>query len=214
MQARRALEQGDHARDRLLRLREEHPALRPVLERRDPGEDLLLRPRGDALQVPQRPGFGGLAKVLERLDVELVVDQFHGLGPQAGDLEQPDEARRDLRPEALVVDHVAGRHELGDLVADRLADAGDLRRVAGPIGGNQVNRAAPDRVGRPVVGDRLERDLALDLEDVADLMEDPGEVAVGQLVAAAFAGVIVGVVGVVEVGVVERREVIGHARRW
>jgi hypothetical protein len=92
---------------------------------------------------------------------------------------------------------VAGRHELGDLVADRLADAGDLGRVAGTVGGDQVDGAAPDRVGRPVVGDRLERDLALDLEDVADLVEDPGEVAVGQLLAAVLAGVISVVVDVV-----------------
>ena len=49
------------------------------------------------------------------------------------------------------------------------------------IGRDEIDRAAADRVRRPVVGDRLERDLALDLEDVADLVEDPGEVAVGQV---------------------------------
>ena len=32
-----------------------------------------------------------------------------------------------------------------------------------------------------MVGDRLEGDLALDLEDVADLVEGPGEVAVRQV---------------------------------
>ena len=32
-----------------------------------------------------------------------------------------------------------------------------------------------------MVGDGLEDELALDLEHVADLVEDPGEVAVGQL---------------------------------
>ena len=72
-------------------------------------------------------------------------------------------------------------HELRDLVADRLADARHLRRLAGTVGGDEVDRAAPDRVGRAVVGDGLEDELALDLEHVADLVEDPGERAVGQL---------------------------------
>ena len=39
----------------------------------------------------------------------------------------------------------------------------------------------PDGVGRAVVGDRLEDELALEFEDVADLVEDPREVAVGQV---------------------------------
>ena len=75
---------------------------------------------------------------------------------------------------------LAGRGELGDLVADGLADARDLRRLAGPIGGHEVDRAAPDGIGGAVVGDGLEHELALDLEHVADLVEDPGQVAVGQ----------------------------------
>jgi hypothetical protein len=176
---------------------------------------LLLGSRGDSLEIPERPRLRRLAEVLERLDMELLVDELHGLGPQARDLEQANEARRNLRPEPVVIGHVASRHELGGLVADRLADARDLRRVAGPVRGDEVDRAAPDRIGRPVVGDRLERDLALDLEDVADLVEDPGEVAVGQVVAARR-GVVRGVVvvGVVEVGVCERRGIVGHARRW
>ena len=84
-------------------------------------------------------------------------------------------------PEPLEVGHPAGRDVLGDLVRDRLADARHLGRVAGPIGGHEVDRAAPDRVGGAVVGDRLEGDLALDLEDVADLVEGAGEVAVRQV---------------------------------
>ena len=113
-----------------------------------------------------------------------LVDEADGLGPEARDREQLDEARRDLRPEALVVGHVAGRDELRDLVADRLADARDLRRLAGPVGRGEVDRAATDRVGGAVVGDGLERDLALDLEHVADLVEEPREVAVRRVVAA------------------------------
>ena len=103
------------------------------------------------------------------------------LGPEARDAQELDEARRHLGPEPVVEGHVAGRGELADLVADGLADARDRRRVARAIGRHEVDRAAPDGVGRAVVGDGLEHELALDLEHVADLVEDPGEVAVGQL---------------------------------
>ena len=86
----------------------------------------------------------------------------------------------DLRPKPVVVRHPAGRRELADLVADRGAHAGDAWRLARPVGGHEVDRAAADGVGRPVVGDGLEPELALDLEHVADVMEDPGQVAVRQ----------------------------------
>ena len=103
------------------------------------------------------------------------------LGPSPGICEDLDEARRDLRPEPVVDGHVAGRRELADLVGDGLADARDRRRVARPVGRHEVDRAAPDGVGGAVVGDGLEHELALELEHVADLVEDPGEVAVGQV---------------------------------
>jgi len=109
------------------------------------------------------------------------VELLDRLGSETRELEELDEARRDLRAKPLEIGHPAGRDELGDLVRDRLADARDLRRVAGPIGRDEVDRAPADRVGGTVVGDRLERELALDLEDVADLVEDAGEIAVGQV---------------------------------
>ena len=76
---------------------------------------------------------------------------------------------------------MTGRRQLGDLVLDRLADARDLGRLPGSVCRYDIERAATDGVGRAVVGDRLEDELALQLEDVADLVEDPREVAVGQL---------------------------------
>ena len=128
-----------------------------------------------------RPASAAACELVHGRDPELLVELADGLRAEPGDLEELDEARRDLRAEPLEIRHPAGRHELGDLVADRLADAADLRRVAGAVGGDEIDRAAADRVGGAVVGDRLERDLALDLEDVADLVEDPGEVAVRQV---------------------------------
>ncbi len=42
-----------------------------------------------------------------------------------------------------------------------------------------VDRSPTERVGGAVIGDRLEHEFALDLEEVADLVEDPGKVSVG-----------------------------------
>ena len=104
-----------------------------------------------------------------------------GLGAEARDAQEVDEPGRDLGLEPLVEGHAAGRRELGDLVADGRAHPGDPRRGAAAVRRDEVDRAAPDGVRRAVVRDGLEDELALDLEHVADLVEDPGEVAVGQL---------------------------------
>ena len=63
--------------------------------------------------------------------------------------------------------------------------------VARGVGGGDVERRPGDRVGGAMVGDGLELDLALDLEDVADLVEDPGEVAVGRRPPACLGPVVV-----------------------
>ena len=165
----------------------------------------------DALEAAQAPRLGGLPQVLERRDPEPLVDDAHGLRPDARDPQQVDEAGRDLGAQPLVVRHVAGRGELDDLVADRLADARDRPPVARRVRGRDVERRPGDRVRGPVVGDGLELDLALDLEDVADLVEDPREVAVGRRAPAGLGQV--GVVGVEEVDVDGLVDGIGgHAR--
>ena len=187
----------------------------------DPLEDQLLGLGREALEAAERAGLGRLAEVLERLDPELLVEQADGLRAEARDLEQLDEARRDLRPEPLVdsaIRPVVTSSAILSLIA--WPTPGDLRRVAGAVGGDEVDRAAADRVRRAVVGDRLERDLALDLEHVADLVEDPGEVAVRQVVAVLprIIGVLIGLLVVRVVGVDRvvgggaRFGVVGHRR--
>ena len=101
-------------------------------------------------------------------------------GPTPGIRSSSTRLGRDLRAEPVVERHAAGRGELHDLVADRPADARDRAPVAGAVGGRDVERRPGDGVRGAVVGDRLERDLALDLEDVADLVEDPRQVVVGE----------------------------------
>ena len=66
-----------------------------------------------------------------------------------------------------------------ELVGDRLADARD-RPAAGRRGRPRATSTGrpPDGVRGPVVGDGLEHELALDLEHVADLVEDLRELPV------------------------------------
>ena len=196
-------ERRDHVLDLLLRAVQEHPPRRRF-EPVDPLEDERLGPLRQAAQAAQPAGLGGRAQIVDRLDLELGVELADGLRPETRDLEQVDEAWRDLGPQPVVEGHLARRGELGDLVADRRADARDPRPRPRPIGGHEVDRAAPDGIGGAVVGDGLEHELALDLEHVADLVEDAGEVAVGQ----GRLGVVVVVVRDVVVRVVDG--VMGH----
>ena len=149
-----------------------------MLEPGDPGEDQLLGPARQAPQVAQPPGLGRGPEVVERRDPELRVDQANGLRSEARQSEEVEQRRRELGEQPLVVRDDARRGGLGDLVRDRLADAGDLRRAPVAVRLGDVDRLSADRVGGAVVGHGLEDELTLDLEEIADLVEDPGELAI------------------------------------
>ena len=171
---------GDERVDDCLGGAEEHPAgLR--LQGRDPGQDRRLTLLGEAAHVPEPAGLCRVPQVLEVLDAERLVEDPHRPRPDARHPQQLDERRRHLGPEAVVERHVARRDQLRDLVADGRADTLDPGPVARAVGRRDVGRRVRDRVGRPVIRDGLEDQLALDLEHVADLVEDPRENAVGQL---------------------------------
>ncbi len=178
--AGRRRQRRHEAGHQLLGTVEPHP-VEPLIELGDALQDERLGPWRHPAQAAQAPALGRGAEVVDRLDAEIRVELADGLGSEPRDPQQLDEARRDLGTEPVVVGHVAGRDELADLVADRLADARDRRRVARAVGRHEVDRAAPDGVGGSVVGDGLEHELALQLEHVADGVEDAGEVAVGQV---------------------------------
>ena len=192
----------DDAEDRRLGPVQVHAA-RGALEAADALEDQLLGPLAQPTQAADGARLGSRAQVLDREDPELEPDLADRLRPEARDAEQLDEARWHLGDELVVVGHPTAGGDLLDLVADRRPDARDLGDLAVAVGGDQVDRAPADGIGGPVIGDRLEGQLALDLEHVADLVEDPSEIAIGQVALGAF-------LIVAEVGV-GRREV-GIAR--
>ena len=120
-----------------------------------------------------RPDRRRVAQLLQRRDPERRVQLADRLRAEARDAEEVEERGRELGEEALVVPETAGLCELGELVGDRPPDARDLRRAALAVRPRDLDRRSPDGIRRAVIGHRLEDELALDLEEVADLVEDP-----------------------------------------
>ena len=123
----------------------------------------------------------GRLQLLEGRDPEPLPEMRTVLGPTPGIRSSSTRLAGISAAEPLVV-RPCGRSSTSSTILSLIASPtpGIGRPVARP--GRRAttsNGAARDRVGRPVVGDGLELDLALDLEDVADLVEDPREVAVG-----------------------------------
>ena len=164
-------------RDRLRPIQQH--ALWARAQERDSLEDPAFRPGRDALEAAQVTRLGGPPQVVHALDAEAFPDEPHGLWPHARDPQQVNEARRDLRAQSVMQADAAGRRHLHDLVADGPAYARDRPPVTCGVRGRDVERRLRNGVRGAVVGDGLERDLALDFEDVADLVEDAREVVVG-----------------------------------
>ena len=147
--------------------------------------------------LPDSPGWsaagrscGGDLQVVHDVMPSSVWSWRTVFGPTPGDPQERRRGRAGSRREPVVEGEVAGPRQLVDLVADGRPDAGEARRLAVAIGGDEVDRAALDDVGGAVVGDGLEDQLALDLEHVADLVEDPAEIGVGQVGASAVRSVV------------------------
>ncbi|MBA7659752.1 hypothetical protein ES703_67744 [subsurface metagenome] len=67
-------------------------------------------------------------------------------------------------------------HQLGDLLGDGIAHAGDVLEVA-PILNHLLNLGGGmlDGAGRLLIGPDLERDFPLELKQVSDILKDFGD---------------------------------------
>ena len=97
------------------------------------------------------------------------------LRTEPGNLEHLQQARRDGRLEFLVIGQLSGRCEFGDLFLQRLADALDLAQPV--LRDDFVERLVQgfERARRIGIGARLERVLALEFEQHANLGEHSGD---------------------------------------
>ena len=144
----------------------------------DGGQDLRLFPLPHAREVAHQPVPRSLGEVVERADLELLVQQPRGAGADAG---QPHHVDQPDRPAPLQLGerlHRAGRTYLIDLLGDRAADPGQLGEPA-------LLRQRPRRLTRladaircAVVGEHAELIRSVDLVQVAEHVEHVSDVAV------------------------------------
>src|ERR1700716_2206260 len=119
--------------------------------------------------------LGRLLELVDRRDLQVVVDDPSRRGPDARHAEERDETRGHSGLELLVTERSAGVEELNDRVPHRRTDLGDLGQA---ILFDERRDGLPEiayRASHRPVGDGAEDVLALQLEEIADLIEDRGD---------------------------------------
>ena len=164
-------EPGEHRVRRGARLVEQR-ASRPLTERGDRLEDVLLRLRLDLRELAETAVLRGLLELVDRRDAQVVVDRSRGRRPHPRDAQEREEPGRHGRLQLLVTDRSPRRDELLDRLADRRADFRDLLEpfLLDELGERLAQIA--DRARRRTVRHGAEDVLALELEEVRDLVED------------------------------------------
>ena len=102
----------------------------PVAQAVDPGEDVLLGLRPEALQLREPVRFRGSLERIDRGDLQLLIEDLHPLRPEPLDAEHVQQPRRKRLPEQLVFGRRSRAHHVGDDLGDALADPLDLREPA------------------------------------------------------------------------------------
>ena len=125
-------------------------------EAREGLREVLLGLLAEALEATQRVGRERRAQIVERLDAQLGAQALHGLGPEALDAQQRDDAWRVLRPQCLELCDLARVEQLADLLGRALADVVDLLQVLDAEAA-ELAREGIDAVRCVLVGPHAER---------------------------------------------------------
>jgi len=144
----------------------------PLPQRGDRPKDVLLGLRLDLRKLLETMFLRGFLELLDRGDLQVVVDRPRGRRADSGHAQERQEPWRDGGLKLIVALRSAGRDDLFDGFADRRADLRDLLESAllDELGERLAEVAYRAR-GR-AVGDRAENVLTLELDQVADLVED------------------------------------------
>ena len=128
----------------------------------------------------RRPVARGGLEVGERRDVELLPELARRLRAESGEAHDLDQALGHAPAQLLERRHRAGLAQLGDLRRDRVADVVELGQAA-------LLGQRPDRLGglaealrRPAVGEHAVDDGAVQLVEVAEQVEQVGDLGVAQ----------------------------------
>ena len=148
--------------------------------RLDLRQELLLLALAEAREPLQAALARGRLEVGERRDAELLPELARRLGAEAGQADDLDEALGDAAAQLLERRHRAGLAQLADLRRDRVADVVELGQAA-------LLRERPDRLGRlaealrgPAVGEHAVHDRAVQLVEVAEQVEQVGDLGIAQ----------------------------------
>ena len=144
------------------------------------GEQLLLLALAEAgLALQAALARGGL-ELRERRDAELLPEPARGLRAQAREADDLDEALGDAPAQLLERRHRARLAQLADLRRDRVADVVELGQPA--LLGQRPDRLGglAKALGGPAVGEHAVHDGAVQLVEIAEQVEEIGDLAIAQ----------------------------------
>ena len=141
-------------------------------ERGDRLQDVLFGLRLDLRELLEPVVASGLLELLDGRDAEMVVDHACGRGADTWDAKEREQTRRHRRLQVGVTLRDSGRDELLDRLGDRRPDLGDLLEASFVDELRERLAQVADRARGCAVRDRTENVLALQLDEVADLVED------------------------------------------
>ncbi len=156
------------------RAMEEH-LLAVRLARLERGQDLRLRFRAEAGNAPHAPGLEGVAESLDGGDPERLVERGDPRDAEPRDLAQLDHAGRQRGAEPIELLAPPRQMELADRPGQRRADTGELGQPAVGHERRQIRSQRLERPGAALVRAGLERILALELQQEADLAQGVGD---------------------------------------
>ena len=156
-----------------MRVREEMAArVALALLERFEDEPFLLRPH--AAQRTDAAIGRRVLEIGERPDAELAVQRRHGLWPDAVQVEQVEDRRREFGQQLAMKGGAAGLGDLADSRGQILPDARNLAQ-ARFVERREVMRMIGGDVGAVPIRANLERIVVLDLEEVRNLPENAGD---------------------------------------
>ena len=141
----------------------------------DGAEQLLLAARAHAGQAPQPLLLRRLLQFIDARQPQFPHDQRHLLGAQPGDVDHIQHAGRVLLGQFAMQLAGPSLDDFQSLLGNGLADALHLLQLAPAGDALQALGQLPHHVHGLAVGANLEGVLALDLQQIGDLLEDQGD---------------------------------------
>jgi hypothetical protein len=143
--------------------------------------ELRLGLQPEAAQLLDLPRLDGRAQRVEGVDAELVEQLAGALGTEPRQVHDLDQPRRELAAQLHERRDVASLVERAQLLLERLADARHGRHA--PLARHRDDRHGrlAHRLGRVAVGDHPVGDGAVELVEIAQLVEGGGDLGVGRV---------------------------------